>query len=373
MPSRMTPATVDSTVSSELTQNSTTSPLEESTTSLSHQASDDDNEISSIARVSLGNLVIEGSLPKAAPPITSDTDDGSVNSMCGWPRSMRRPDLMYGFIYTFEPTSVEVASRIFDIAVNLGGEEHLATYEMGSSVYTPSNARYAYEWDEQEIHVESDLVSGHFVARYKDWWMRSPEDARAEIIQIIQSYRWVDMTIQLYQDDLIACWRKLSSLKQETSRGRKLRDLSAKSKSLKVQPVYAFQKLSVQPKVDSAWMILESQNHVVDMQCYIHDYKFDSTEVKFDPWSDLVYALIHYAYDKSKGITLIAQLHCEEGGKISNVSCYTRNIVTGTSPLLEVKSKKTLTSILKQSTSAMTFADGLTYVLSEEQNCKFTN
>ncbi|KAH9816038.1 hypothetical protein DFH28DRAFT_1125449 [Melampsora americana] len=324
MPSKTTP-TLDSTFNSgisQLNQLSTTSPQEETTASLSQQATEDVNDSSSIARVSLGDLVIGGSLPQTAPPITSDDD--SLSSMCGWPRSMRRPDLMYGFIYSFEPTSVEAVSRIFDVAVDLGGEEHLATYEMGSSVYTPSNARYAYEWDEQEMTVQSELVTGQFVARYKDRWLRSPGDARFETIQCIQSYRWVDMTIQLYQEDLIACWRKLSPVKQDSGRGRKLRDLSAKSKSLKVQPVYAFQRLLVQPKVESAWLILESQKNIVDMQCYIHDYKFDSTEGRFDPWSDLIYALIHYVYDKSNGITLIAQLHCEQGGKISNVFCYTR-------------------------------------------------
>ncbi|EGG09186.1 uncharacterized protein MELLADRAFT_104511 [Melampsora larici-populina 98AG31] len=180
-----------------------------------------------------------------------------------------------------------------------------------------------WEWVSRKLylHHREYHIAGIYHLKYQNRWADMNSQGRAHCFERAQSSRYVAMALEAFQKTLFRKGRSnVGSVNATHLQWYHI------AKSLAVQPSYVVQGSGCVNDEEPRWKICERATKGFDLHRFVwaDNYQNEPNQKEAWPMTDLIFAFIHYTYELSGDRTLIANLVCDESGKLSNLTCYDR-------------------------------------------------
>ncbi|KAH9808542.1 hypothetical protein DFH28DRAFT_908939, partial [Melampsora americana] len=165
------------------------------------------------------------------------------------------------------------------------------------------------EWVVWRIYIHLREAPDWYFLKFHVSWEDMKSQGRAHCFERAQSNRYAAMMLKSFQHCLY--------IKRKNSKGQvdlQYRQWYTDSLSM----VLTGPHHDDQPR----WMICEGVADPSSSHRYIYEYNFNNKPIEPQAWTDHIHAFVHYIYDISAGMTLIANLECDDHGKITNIVCF---------------------------------------------------
>ncbi|EGG08626.1 uncharacterized protein MELLADRAFT_84716 [Melampsora larici-populina 98AG31] len=236
-----------------------------------------------------------------------------------------RPDLpskCVAFIYrwdTFYNENCTKPTYVPDSCDSIS--ESVAVYQIGSSVDL-SKTRDINEWSVREMQGNGVEMPYAGIVRFHHCWSFYAKAGRETAVELVNAHAYVEAMLQLFKLSLCQLWEEQKQ--PEDALAMEFRDWYFRTSVLHVPCVSLIQTIGQLDDDVPCWMICETAHHPTSKR-YVYPSCFRDSMPASDPWKAIIFALIHYVYQKSGGVTLLAQVDCDISGILTNIVCFNKS------------------------------------------------